>query len=68
MLSILNTEKLSNPTPVNLNMSNNNINLKEPQNNSDASNKSYVDNNIKNVNTKISNLVLHNIKTEQKIC
>ena len=31
------------------------------------SDKSYVDNNIKNVNTKISNLVLHNIETEEKI-
>ena len=68
MSSILNTEKLSNPTPVNLNMSNNNIiNLKYPKNNSDASNRSYVDNNIKNVDTKISNLVLDGIETEKRI-
>ena len=41
--------------------------MKYPQNNSDASSKSYVDNNIKNVNTKISNLVLDNIETENII-
>ena len=68
ILIILNTEKFSNPTPVNLNMSNNNIiNLKEPRNNSDASNKSYVDNSITNFNTKISNLVLDSIETEKRI-
>ena len=43
------------------------INLKNPQNNSDACNKSYVDNNITNVNTKITNVVLDIIKTEDKI-
>ena len=43
------------------------INLKYPQNNSDACNKSYVDNNIKNVNTKITNVVMYLIILKQKI-
>ena len=68
MISLSNTGKLSNPSGVNLNMTNNKIiNLKYPQSNSDTCNKSYVDNNITNVNTKITNVVLHITETENKL-